>query len=117
MSINPTRSVSVKFSPIGRPQTFLLNDLLFADAPPVSGEKVVVQSEAGTAVGSVVPTPSMVMERRQPPEHSPNRVIRKATVEDVVVRLKRQQREQEAQAALERNVSPKVVSDWLMVNL
>ena len=86
----------MKFSPIGRPQTFLLNDLLFADTPPVSGDKVVVQSEAGTAVGSVVPTPSMVMERRQLPEHSPNRVVRKATVEDVMVRLKRQQREQEA---------------------
>jgi hypothetical protein len=37
----------VKFSPIGRPQVFLLNDLLFADAPPVSGDKVVVQTEAG----------------------------------------------------------------------
>jgi len=57
MSTNPTRSVSVKFSPIGRPQTFLLNDLLFADAPLVSGDKVVVQTEAGAAVGSVVPTP------------------------------------------------------------
>ena len=73
-----------------------MNDLLFADTPPVAGDKVVVQSEAGTAVGSVVPTPSMVMERRQLPEHSPNRVVRKATVEDVMVRLKRQQREQEA---------------------
>ena len=91
-----TRQIAVKFSPIGRPQVFLLDDLLFADAPPVSGDKVVVQSEAGTAVGSVVSTPSMVMERRQLPEHSPNRVVRKATVEDVVVRLKRQQREQEA---------------------
>src|SRR4029450_13305096 len=77
-------------------QTFLLNDLLFADAPPVSGDKVVVQSEAGTAVGSVVAMPSTVMDRRQLPEHSPNRIVRKATVEDVIVRLKRQQREQEA---------------------
>ena len=94
MSTN--RSVSVKFSPIGRPQTFLLNDLLFADAVPVAGEKVVVQSEAGTAVGAVVATAPAVLERRQPPEHSPNRVVRRATAEDVTVRVKRQQREQEA---------------------
>jgi cell fate regulator YaaT (PSP1 superfamily) len=106
MSIS--RFVSVKFSPIGRAQTFLLNDLLFADASPgspagqprgsglVAGDKVVVQSEAGTAVGSIVSTPSTVMERRLPPEHSPNRVVRKATLEDVTVRLKRQQREHEA---------------------
>jgi len=90
------RYVSVKFSPIGRPQTFLLNDLLFADARPVAGDKVVVQSEAGSAVGAVVSTPSELMERRQPPEHSPNRVVRKATADDVMVRLKRQQSEQEA---------------------
>jgi cell fate regulator YaaT (PSP1 superfamily) len=92
----PVRFVSVKFSPIGRPQTFLLNDLLFADSPPTAGDKVVVQSDAGSAVGAVVPTPSTLMDRRQPPEHSPNRVVRKATAEDVMVRLKRQQREQEA---------------------
>ena len=95
-SESPRRFVSVKFSPIGRPQTFLLNDLLFADAPPVAGDKVVVQSEAGSAVGAVVSTPAAVIERRQPPAHSPNRVVRKASAEDVIVRLKRQQREQEA---------------------
>src|SRR5215204_3316236 len=95
----PTRLLSVKFSPIGRPQTFLLNDLVFADAQPkgfVAGDKVVVQTDAGSAVGAVVATASTIIERRQPPPHSPNRVVRKATTEDVVVRLKRQQREQEA---------------------
>jgi cell fate regulator YaaT (PSP1 superfamily) len=97
MSTNaPVRYVSVKFSPIGRPQTFLLNDLAFADTPFTAGEKVVVQSGDGSAVGAVVPTPSTVMDRRHPPEESPNRVVRKATADDVMVRLKRQQREQEA---------------------
>src|SRR5918992_4387163 len=102
MSTNPQvrdgqrRFVSVTFSPIGRPQTFLLNDLLFVDTTLVKGDNVVVQTEAGSAVGAVVSTPSAVLERRQPPAHSPNRVIRKATAEDVTVRLKRQQREQEA---------------------
>ena len=90
------RFVSVKFSPIGRPQTFLLDDLAFADVLPAGGDKVVVQSETGSAVGAIVPTPSPVLERRPLPEHSPNRVVRRATTEDVIVRLKRQQREQEA---------------------
>src|SRR5687768_18112370 len=98
MSTNPPplRFVSVKFSPIGRAQTFLLNDLLFPDKPPVAGDKVVVQAEAGCAVGSIVATPSEVMDRRRLPEDSPHRVVRRATLEDVTVRLKRQQREQEA---------------------
>ena len=90
------RFVSVKFAPIGRPQTFLLNDLLFVDATPAPGDKVVVQTEAGSALGAVVSTPSAVLDRREPAPHSANRVIRKATAEDVTVRLKRQQREQEA---------------------
>ena len=97
MSINPpVRFVSVKFSPIGRPQTFLLDDLAFVDSPLTAGEKVVVQSGDGSAVGAVVPTPSTIMERRPLPEDSPNRVVRRATADDVMVRLKRQQREQEA---------------------
>ena len=96
MSDAPVRYVSVKFAPIGRPQTFLLNDLFFAGASPVAGDKVIVQSEAGSAIGAIVPMPTTVVDRRHPPEHSPNRVVRKATAEDVMVRLKRQQREQEA---------------------
>src|SRR5215207_2644383 len=97
MSTNQqVRVVSVRFSPIGRAQTFLLNDLLFADGVHASGEKVVVQSDAGSAVGSIVQTPSEVMARRPLPEHSPNRVVRKATAEDIGVQQKRQQREQEA---------------------
>jgi cell fate regulator YaaT (PSP1 superfamily) len=97
MSANPpVRVVSVRFSPIGRAQTFLLNDLLFAEGVPAAGDKVVVQSEAGTAVGAIVQTPPAVMARRLPPEHSPNRVVRKATAEDLSVQQKRQQREQEA---------------------
>jgi cell fate regulator YaaT (PSP1 superfamily) len=96
MSDAPVRYVSVKFAPIGRPQTFLLNDQFFAGASPAAGDKVIVQSEAGSAIGAIVATPAIVVDRRHPPEHSPNRVVRKATAEDVMVRLKRQQREQEA---------------------
>ena len=80
---------------MGRPQSFLLNDLQFGDAPPAAGDRVVVQSEGGSGFGTVVPTPSVVSARRQPADNG-NRVVRKATAEDVMVRLKRQQREQEA---------------------
>jgi cell fate regulator YaaT (PSP1 superfamily) len=92
----PARFVSVKLSPIGRPQTFLLNDQYFADGLPAVGEKVVVHSDSGGGLGTIVPMPSHVSARRQPSPDSANRVVRKATTEDVVVRLKRQQREQEA---------------------
>jgi cell fate regulator YaaT (PSP1 superfamily) len=90
----PIRLVSVKFAPIGRPQTFLLNDL-FLDAKPVSGEQVIVQTDSGNALGSVVPTAPEVIARRQPAD-SVNKVVRKATADDIVVRLKREQREKEA---------------------
>jgi cell fate regulator YaaT (PSP1 superfamily) len=93
---SPTRFVSVRFTPMGRPQTFLLNDLMAASGAPVPGDTVVVHAENGNAVGAVVPIPSEVLARRRPPEHSANRVVRKATPDDVIVRLKRQQREQEA---------------------
>ena len=93
----PRRFVSVKFSPIGRPQTFLLNDLLFADAPPVAGDKVVVQSEAGSAVGVVVSTPSAVHGAAAArPSILPIASSGRRPLEDVIVRLKRQHREQEA---------------------
>ena len=91
----PTRYVSVKFAPMGRPQTFLLGDLGPAPAP-VRGERVVVQTESGPAVGSVVATIREVAERHRIPADSPQRFLRRATSDDVVVKLKRQQREQEA---------------------
>jgi cell fate regulator YaaT (PSP1 superfamily) len=90
-----TRYVSVKFAPMGRAQTFLLGDLELASAPRI-GDRVVVQSENGMAVGSVVPTIPEVAERHNIPPDSPQRLVRKATAEDVVVKLKRQQKEQEA---------------------
>ena len=80
---------------MGRAQTFLLADLSL-DPMPVPGDRVVVQTEAGPAVGSVVPAIPGVAERHRLGADTPNKVVRKATAEDVVIRLKRQQREQEA---------------------
>jgi cell fate regulator YaaT (PSP1 superfamily) len=85
----------VKFAPVGRTHTFLLVDLAI-DPPPSTGERVVVQTDNGPAVGSVVPTIPGVAERQKIPPDSSHRVVRRATPDDVVVKLKRQQKEQEA---------------------
>ena len=107
MSDARTRSfISVKFAPVGRTYTFLLPELaLDAETldPPIKpasaalspGDAVVVQTEEGTAVGTVVRTVAALAERR-PPVDDAARVVRKATHEDVVARLKHQQREREA---------------------
>jgi cell fate regulator YaaT (PSP1 superfamily) len=90
-----TRYVSVKFAPVGRAQTFLLGDLGLVPAPS-TGDRVVVQTENGPAVGAVVPTIQAAADRLNIPSDSPQKLIRKATTDDVVVKLKRQQKEQEA---------------------
>jgi cell fate regulator YaaT (PSP1 superfamily) len=96
MSIpEPVRLVSVKLTPAGRVQTFPLGDLAPDRAPRV-GESVVVQTETGTALGAVVRSIPQLEARRQPAADSSNRVVHVATHEDVVTRLKQQQREKEA---------------------
>lgn len=90
-----SRFVSVKFAPMGRPQTFLLADLTF-DPPPARGDRVIVQTDAGPALGAVVATIPGRAERQGLTPETPHKVVRKATTDDVIVRLKRQQREQEA---------------------
>ena len=79
-----TRYVSVKFAPMGRAQTFLLGDIGLAPAPR-TGERVVVQTESGPAVGAVVATIQAVAERHRIPADSPQKFVRKATSEDVIL--------------------------------
>jgi len=92
--------VSVKFTPAGRTYSFLLPDLALDDeqpAPPLKpGETVVVDTPDGRALATVARVPSALAERRTPAADSSNRVVRRATHEDVVHRLKQRQREQEA---------------------
>jgi len=90
---NQTPLVSVKLHPVGRAQTFLLGD---AAAAPQAGERVVVQTESGSALGTVVRSIPDLDAKRRPASDSPQRVVRLATRDDVVARLKHQQREQEA---------------------
>src|ERR671912_322972 len=85
--------VSVKFTPIGRTYSFLIPELAL-DAPPVPGEELVVETPSGPAIGTVTRTVASMAERR-PPEPAAT-VVRRATKQDVITRLKQQQREQEA---------------------
>jgi len=103
--------VSVKFTPVGRAYTFLLPDLAFdaepqaperahleTDIPPLApGDAVVVDTPEGPAVGTVVRAIPQIAERKRPASDGSGVVVRKATREDVVARLKHRQREQDAQ--------------------
>ena len=95
MSTEPGRVVSVKLTPVGRAQVFLLDDLP-ADAAPQPGQQIVVQTEGGPAVGTVVRSIPQIAERKRPASDSPHRAVRLATHDDIVARLKHQQREKEA---------------------
>ena len=85
--------VSVKLSPVARTQEFRVQD---GGATPLPGEAVVVQTDAGAALGHVVRTIPLLAEQRQPTADSPHTVVRRASRDDVVARLKHQLREQEA---------------------
>jgi cell fate regulator YaaT (PSP1 superfamily) len=90
---DPAPLVSVKLTPVGRAQTFL-HDL--SSNPPQAGQQVVVNTDNGAAVGTVVRTIPQLAERRRPSPDAPQRVVRLASHEDIVTRLKHQQREKDA---------------------
>jgi cell fate regulator YaaT (PSP1 superfamily) len=112
MSEGPSRPfVSVKFTAVGRSYSFLLPELALdvpaeaavrtgerVDLPsaPGPGEPVVVQTQDGLAMGTVARTIPALAERRTPPSDSPDRVVRRASHEDVLTKLRQRQREQEA---------------------
>ena len=97
-SIRPL--VSVKLTRVGRAQTFL-SELASPHAVdsaqvPSVGTRVVVQTESGTALGTVVRRISQLDPKRRPAGDSPQRIVRLATHEDIVARQKHQRREEEA---------------------
>lgn len=108
MSSGPVRPfISVKFTPVGRTYSFLLPELALDDPPGVEappapsplrpGDSVVVEAPEGRVFGTVTRGIPALAERRAPSADSDAKVIRKATHDDVILRLKHQQREQEAQ--------------------
>jgi cell fate regulator YaaT (PSP1 superfamily) len=100
--MSSSRFVSVKFTPAGRTVSFLLPDLRIEGLTP--GDQVVVTGAEGPAVGTVTRTPPQVAERREPAADSPHVVVRRATRDDVVQRLRQQQREQEAQRVAQMKI-------------
>jgi cell fate regulator YaaT (PSP1 superfamily) len=89
------RTLGVKFTPVGRAQTFLLPEIAF-DAPPVQGDPVVVSTPDGPAIAHVTrPAPSAVSMRRPEPDGS-RQILRRATEADVALRARHEQREREA---------------------
>jgi cell fate regulator YaaT (PSP1 superfamily) len=92
--MNPVRLVSVKLSPVGRAHTCV--EAGEAGSPPRVGQAVVIQTESGPAVGTVVPTIQRIAEKRAPSGDAPNRVLRLATHDDIVARFKQDLREKEA---------------------
>jgi cell fate regulator YaaT (PSP1 superfamily) len=94
MRTPPAPLVAVKLSPVGRAQTYLAAD--GETATPRAGERVVVQTDNGLALGTVVRRVPQTDEKRRPADDSPQRVVRLATRDDIVTRLKQQHREQDA---------------------
>lgn len=112
------RFVSVKFNPVGRNMSFLLPDLAIdgeADASvpaPVAaavGDAVIVNTPDGPAFGTVTRTPAALAERR-PPQDDQHVVVRRASRDDVVLRLKLEQREREAQRVAQLKIRERGLS-------
>jgi cell fate regulator YaaT (PSP1 superfamily) len=96
VSAVPPRLVSVKLTPVGRPHTYLSANLPGGQTPR-PGDAVVVQAEGGAAVGTLVRSiPQIVARRQQNGDTPPPRVVRIASHDDIVLRLKHEQREREA---------------------
>jgi cell fate regulator YaaT (PSP1 superfamily) len=82
----------VRLSPVGRTLTFLLDTSITGS--PETGEALIVHTEAGQALGTVVSSPSATAARRA--TLGPIQVVRKASLEDVQLRQRQQLRELEA---------------------
>jgi cell fate regulator YaaT (PSP1 superfamily) len=94
MKSAPGVLVAVRLTSVGRPQHAVVADPTAASSL-VPGNQVVVETEAGAALGTVAAA-SAEVARRQGPGQCPLRVIRIATADDVAAR--RRQREREAEA-------------------
>jgi cell fate regulator YaaT (PSP1 superfamily) len=96
--------VSVKFTPVGRSRAFLLPELALEQtsedqrAPEsyAPGDQVVVETSDGRAVGTVTRTIPAMVPRRQPAHDSPDLLVRRATRDDILLKLRQRQREEEA---------------------
>ena len=79
---------------MARTQEYLLGDP--SDPRPAPGEPVVVHTDMGETVGTTVRTTPATAGRREPTLDRSRTVVRRATHEDIVLRLKHAHREREA---------------------
>jgi cell fate regulator YaaT (PSP1 superfamily) len=91
---NP-RLISVKLTPMGRANSFLSTPRN-GESGPRPGQQVVVHVEGAPAVGTVVRGVPQTAERRVAHGAEVPKVIRVATHDDIVMRLKHEQRERDA---------------------
>jgi cell fate regulator YaaT (PSP1 superfamily) len=87
------RLVAVKLTPVGRAQTFFQPA---GETPPRVGDRVVVSAEGGPAIGTVVRAIPQLEAKRRASADRAARVVRTATREDIVARMKHEHREREA---------------------
>ena len=105
--------VSVKFDPVGRSRQFLLSGVEF-EPPLAPGDPVIVQRGEQRSYATVTRTVPQTAARRAPGAKSADKVVRRATQQDVTARLRHQHREREAQRVAvmkikERNLPMKLV--------
>jgi len=129
-----SKTISVKFTPAGLTVSFLLPDIVVDEEPlsfqlsasssqlsasgsqiPASGaiphhgslihgDQVVVNTLDGPALGTVTRVPSALAERREPAADSPQVVVRRASQDDVLQRMKQQHRELEAHSVAQLKI-------------
>ena len=105
--------VSVKFDPVGRSRQFLLSGVEF-EPPLAPGDPVIVQRGEQRSYATVTRTVPQTAARRAPGAKSADKVVRRATQQDITARLRHQHREREAQRVAvmkikERNLPMKLV--------
>ena len=83
--------VSVRVGPVSRTHTFLLDP---ATDQPRLGDTIVIRTDQGATLATVVPTIGAVAARRALPAQ--NVLIRRATDDDRAARQRQQRREEEA---------------------
>ena len=93
-NVRPLRFVSVKLTSVSRPHVYAVNESVVT--PPRLGDSVVVATENGPAIGTVVPYIAPLAARRRDAGEAARPVIRLASHDDIMARVRHQQREQEA---------------------
>lgn len=93
-SVHPLRFVPVKFSPMGRVQTVAVPDDV--ETLPRAGTPVVVQTSHGTSMGTAGHAVPLLTARRAAAVDPDTRLVRLASHDDIVARLRHQQREEHA---------------------